>query len=340
MQSTKISLIIPVGAETTKFAPCYSSILNLDPAPLEIIVVIDGGSELYDSLPDRDRVRWLKNSHPRGAAYARNRGAEVARGECLLFVDSDTLVSRNLIETIEAEMIRRPEISALFGSYDDKPTEKNFLSQLKNLTHHFVHQNASEDALTFWSGCGVIRRKAFWSIGGFNEQYRGASVEDIELGYRLTEAGHRIRLDKSVQVTHLKRWTGKQLIRTEIFQRALPWTELLLERRGRVTNDLNLSYVDRISVIAMLGLALSAPLSAFWDFAKLSTIAMLALFSAMQLPFFLWMANQRGIVFAARAVLWQMVHYACGTIGFGLAIFYRMASRALPRQSRNVKIAS
>ncbi len=49
-----------------------------------------------------------------------------------------------------------PDLAAVFGSYDDEPAAPNFLSQYKNLFHHFVHQQGSAEASTFWSGCGAI----------------------------------------------------------------------------------------------------------------------------------------------------------------------------------------
>lgn len=83
---------------------------------------------------------------------------------------------------------REPDIAALFGSYDDNPGETTFLSQYRNLLHHFVHQQGCEDASTFWAGCGAIRREVFLSIGGFDEGYVRPAIEDIEL--ELASAGN------------------------------------------------------------------------------------------------------------------------------------------------------
>ena len=117
---------------------------------------------------------------------------------------------------IAAAFQASPNLAALFGSYDDEPFESNFLSQYKNLFHHYVHQTAKVDASTFWSGCGAIRREVFLAIGGFEENYRRPTIEDIELGYRLKKTGHRIRLLKELQVKHLKRW---EILRQSIAHR-------------------------------------------------------------------------------------------------------------------------
>ena len=81
------------------------------------------------------------------------------------------------------------------------------VSQYRNLLHHFVHQEGNPEASTFWAGCGAVRRAAFDAVAGYDEaRFRRPSIEDIELGYRLRRAGYRIRLDRDLQCTHLKRW--------------------------------------------------------------------------------------------------------------------------------------
>jgi GT2 family glycosyltransferase len=72
-------------------------------------------------------------------------------------------------------------------------------------------------------------------LQGFNLSYGRPSIEDIEFGYRLRRVGYNIRLEKSLQVKHLKRWTGWSLVRTDFLNRALPWSLLIL-REGRSTD--------------------------------------------------------------------------------------------------------
>ena len=100
----------------------------------------------------------------------------------------------------------RAGIAALFGSYDDEPGEPNFLSQYRNLLHHYVHQQGREDASTFWGGCGAIRRDVFLAIGGLTKGMFRPSVEDIELGTGSEKPATESELCKSLQVKHLKRW--------------------------------------------------------------------------------------------------------------------------------------
>ena len=130
------------------------------------------------------------------------------------------------------------------------------LSQYKNLFHHFVHQDGREQATTFWSGCGAVRRSVFLELGGFSGSYKRPSIEDIELGMRLHHAGHQIKLNKRIQVTHLKRWTLWSIIKTDVLDRGIPWTELML-RAGSMPNDLNTKVSQRISVVLAYGLLIT-----------------------------------------------------------------------------------
>ena len=57
---------------------------------------------------------------------------------------------------IRAAFEEDPELAAVFGSYDDDPVEPNFLSQYKNLLHHYTHQNSGREASTFCGGYGAI----------------------------------------------------------------------------------------------------------------------------------------------------------------------------------------
>ena len=145
-------------------------------------------------------------------------------------------------------------MAATFGSYDAHPRASGFVSQYRNLLHHFVHQTGRSEASTFWAGCGAVRRAAFAEVGGFDAaRYGNASIEDIELGYRLRRAGHRIVLDKQLLGTHLKRWTLRSMVSTDLWRRAIPWSRLIFER-SEFPADLNLKGAQRLSV-ALTGVA-------------------------------------------------------------------------------------
>ena len=253
----KVSVIIPVFNAGPALDKCLTAIAASDYPVFERILVDDDSTDgMTAAAMKQYGVRVIKLDKNSGPGVARNRGASEASGDILFFIDSDVLLHPDAIAIAVRELEKDPGLSAIFGSYDDQPGHASFLSQYRNLFHHWVHQTGNNQASTFWAGCGAIRRKAFMEIGGFNSDYGRPSIEDIELGSRLRNSGHRIRLEKSMYGKHLKNWTFWNLIRTDIFYRGVPWMGLLLRQR-HITRDLNLKLGSRIATALAALLAVS-----------------------------------------------------------------------------------
>jgi GT2 family glycosyltransferase len=323
-----VSVIVPVHNGGPAFVRCLESLLNTHPPPDEIIVVDDGSTDGSDSAAQRDGVTLIRTGRQRGPAAARNQGAQAARGDLLFFVDADVTVPVAVLETILPLFRHRPDVAAVIGSYDDEPPAPNLLSQYKNLLHHHVHQQASEEGFTFWGACGVIHRHVFLEREGFDERYRQPCIEDIQLGYRLKAAGHRIRVCKELQVKHWKRWGMASLLRTDFCRRALPWTALVLEA-GRLDNDLNISRASRARVV--LACLLPAVLAAACWWPPALALAALLAFALMALdaPLLGFFQKKRGLWFAVRTVPWHWFsHVYCGlAFALGLARHYLFGRR-------------
>jgi len=201
-----------------------------------------------------DEVRIIDDPSVIGPARARNLGAEEARGETIVFVDADVEVHPDAFVRIRRAFEADDDLAAIFGSYDDDPSAHSLVSDFRNLLHHHVHQRAAGPATTFWAGLGAIRRSDFVALEGFDEErFPHASIEDIELGMRLSREGKRILLDPSIQGKHLKRWTFTSMIQTDLMRRGVPWVRLLLDNRAS-SDALNLGLRHRVSAAASVGL--------------------------------------------------------------------------------------
>ena len=304
-----ISVVVPVYNGGPQFVRCLDALLASDYAAREIVVADDCSADGSGAEARARGVEVLRLDSQSGPAAARNHGARRARGSVLLFVDADVVVRRDTLARVAALLGGRPQVAAVFGSYDDAPAEENFVSQYKNLLHHFVHQRSSPRAETFWAGCGAVRREAFAAAGGFDAaKFARPSVEDIELGYRLRDRGFEIVLDRELQVKHLKRWTLASMLRADIFARALPWSKLMLGR-GRVTNDLNLRLGDRVSA-GLVGFAVAlACLSFLSVYLVFAALAALSAVFALNLPLLRFFARRRGAWFAAGAFAMHCLYY-------------------------------
>ncbi|WP_250125293.1 glycosyltransferase [Chroococcidiopsis sp. CCMEE 29] len=316
-EQLRVSVIIPVHNGGDSFRRCLSSLAKTTPPPSEIIVVADGDTDGSWLLAKEFNAKVLRINARGGPAQARNLGAKAAQGDILFFVDADVVVYPDTISQVASTFSREPDLAALIGSYDDAPGATNFLSQYRNLLHHYVHQTGCEEASTFWGACGAIRRQVFLSLGGFDESYRQPSIEDIELGYRLKQAGYRIRLCKDLQVKHLKRWEMGSLLKADFFYRALPWTELILRDR-QLINDLNLQVSSRVSVMLVFGL-LSALVAAWWWSGFLIVAAALSLsLLVINAPVYRFFMRQRGLVFAFQVIPWHWLYYFYSGLAFAI----------------------
>jgi glycosyltransferase involved in cell wall biosynthesis len=246
-----VSVVVPVHDGEAYLERCLAAIALSIPPPVEIIVAADGCSDGSIAIAARAGARVVSlTGGPRGPAVARNRGAAAAAGDLVCFVDADVVVGPETIARLVEAVRGDAAVAAAFGSYDARPADDAIVSRYRNLLHHFVHQHARVEAQTFWAGCGVVRRSVLLAVGGFDEAYTRPSIEDIELGGRLRAAGHRVLLRADAQATHLKAWTFRAMIRTDIFDRAVPWTRLIV-RKGHIPRDLNLDLTSRSSALAV-----------------------------------------------------------------------------------------
>ena len=312
----RISIIIPVYNDTRCLSECLGTLQSRPLLGSEIIVVDDGSADDPSLVADKMGARLLKMSQNSGPAAARNYGARQAQGEILFFVDADVVVQPEMVSHIVQFFEEHPDVVAVFGSYDTFPRARGIVSQYRNLLHHFVHQIGNPEASTFWAGCGAIRRSVFEAIGGFDEKrFPRSSIEDIEMGYRLRQAGHRIFLDKTLQATHLKRWTLRSVIRTDIFCRAIPWTRLILES-DHVLNDLNLKWGQRLSGgLVMLALFFIPFAAIGLKWLGLSAAALLGVVF-LNRDLYAFFFRKRGLFFALACIPLHLLYYLYSMLSY------------------------
>ncbi|GMQ88809.1 MAG: hypothetical protein BMS9Abin09_0247 [Gammaproteobacteria bacterium] len=313
----KISVIMPVynGRDfIVKSLPPLQRMLERGEVS-EIVVVDDSSTDDTANIAAGLGARVIPSGGRLGPGAARNQAAQQAAGDILWFVDADVVVHDDAAACL-VDGFSEAGVVAVFGSYDDCPAAQNFLSQYKNLVHHFYHHRGRKEATTFWSGCGAVRKDAFLKAGGFDiERFKRPSIEDIELGYRLREAGGRILLIPEFQSTHLKEWRFINLIHTEVFCRAIPWSRLMFEQ-PETGSDLNVSPVERIRAgfagILFLGLVVAlAGLIPWWTVAIV--VAGAAALNTGLLSLFY---QRKGLVFAIMGFLFHQLYYLYSSAAF------------------------
>lgn len=330
MSSTQVflSVIVPAHQGELVLPQVLGALRGSDLARdrWELIVVDDASRDATARVAASfaDKVLSLSGG-PHGPGYARNRGVDASRGDWVVFVDADVVVHVDTLREIARVAESEPGVDAVFGAYDESPPAPQFISQYRNLLHRFTHLAGAGDAETFWAGCGAVRRSAFVEVGGFDEhRYPRPQIEDIELGYRLRDWGGRIVLRPVIQGTHLKRWTWRGSVRTDLFDRGIPWVRLMLERDGGLSQraSLNVRRGEQVKT-AVVGLALlltgAASILGRSDLVVLAGVGFfgVAMSNWRQLA---WFARIRGTVFALRTIpmnLWYyLVSGTCVALGF------------------------
>jgi len=328
-----VSVIIPNHNSGPKLAQCLQFLEQFGGQECECIVVDDVSTDGSASAAIRTGVRLVSTGRRRGPAYARNLGASFASGDLLLFLDADVCVHPDTIERITTRFAGNPDLDALMGSYDDNPAALDFLSQYRNLLHCFVHQTGNPLASTFWSGCGAIRRSVFLAHGGFDTRYSLPAIEDVELGYRLRAAGRQIALDREAKVRHMKHWSLPGMLRTDVFDRGVPWTRLIL-KSGSMPDDLNLRWSQRISVASCSLAGMLAVLAALCPGktppALFLCALLIALTAALNVPFFLFLLPRKGLGFALGALPMHLLFFLYSGFSFVLGAALEVWPRSAP----------
>ena len=290
----KLSCVVPATDAPPTLARCIAAIRAAEEGPQELIVVTEGT--------------------PTGPTAARSDGCRRASGDVLVFVDADVIVHADAFRLIRAAFEQRPELTAVFGSYDDALEAPGVVSGFRNLLHHHVHQQGGGLASTFWTGLGAVRRGAFEALGGFDVAGHPWALEDVELGERLTARAGLIWLDPQLQGTHLKHQTLVQMVRTDFLYRGLPWARILL-RSGRLHRTLNLGWRHRLSAIASVAAAISVA-------ARRPRAAALALLSmaALNARFYGLLWRRGGASQAAAGIGLHVLHHLTGAAAAGAAV--------------------
>jgi GT2 family glycosyltransferase len=327
-----LSVVVPVhqGADLLGNSLTALTLSDLPRSRWELIVVDDASTDDTARIAARvaDVVVRLPG-RPHGTAYARNRGFELTRGECVVFINADVCVCPDTLTRFALVLAREPQVSAVFGSFGDCATVGGLVSQYRNLRLQYHYQENAGVAETFCASCGAVRSAVFAAVGMFDEwHFSRHQVEDFELGHRLREQGHRIVMRPDIQATHLKRWTLRRMIAAELHDRAVPWMRLFDRRavtRARGKGRLRTTKMINTALTwAALVLTVGA-IRAHWPPLLAAAGVCLAVVLQNYLPQHRFFARARGLVFALAVIPFELVWYLAN----GVAVVFGWLLREL-----------
>jgi cellulose synthase/poly-beta-1,6-N-acetylglucosamine synthase-like glycosyltransferase len=198
--SLHASVIVPAYNAAATLQACLDALESqtIPRHAYEVIVVDDGSTDATPDLLQKAEVTALHQPHASQAA-ARNRGAEAARGEILLFTDADCEPEADWIERMLAPF-QEPGVAGVKGRY--RTRQRSLVARFVQAEFEEKYARlARQDRIDFVdTHAAGYRRDLFLESGGFDVRF--PVDEDQELSFRLARAGHRLVFEPDAVVFH------------------------------------------------------------------------------------------------------------------------------------------
>ena len=176
-----LSIIIPSYNSIKTIDKCLSSIFNSRYNNYEVIVVSDNSNDNSDNIIKKYPCKLIKLNKNVGAAAARNIGAKKAKGNILVFLDSDVIIKNNAKKIINNNF-KNNNINLIQGIYSHTPNYKNFTTQfLQSHTCYYLFTNNLKFTQSLCTCFLSIRKKLFLEVNGFDENFYSSNSEDEDL---------------------------------------------------------------------------------------------------------------------------------------------------------------
>jgi GT2 family glycosyltransferase len=205
----KFSIILPTYNRPGPLSDCLKAICALETPreTFELIVVDDHGESPAQAVvePFRDHLNFTVVRQPGngGPAKARNRGAELARGQFLCFTDDDCALAPDWLNVIERRF--RQDENVILGGHVINALPANDYSSASQVLIDYLYQRLLTDSgemMFFTSNNLAIPARLFAEIGGFDESFGRAASEDREICHRLRNSGHALVYEPDARVYH------------------------------------------------------------------------------------------------------------------------------------------
>lgn len=224
----EISVIIPAYNAEDCIVECLSSLTDQSilREMYEIIVVDDGSTDSTAEVSKKVGVKLIKQRNS-GPAAARNRGAQEASGEVLLFIDADCVADGKWIEKM-TEPFSESKIAGVQGMYKSKQKETVARFAQIEIEERYKLMKRNEYIDFIGTYAAAYRRDIFLEMGGFDTSFPIASGEDTDFSYRLSQNNHKMVLNPDAFVYHRHPGTLRSYL-TQKYWRAY-WRNLLYKK--------------------------------------------------------------------------------------------------------------
>jgi glycosyltransferase involved in cell wall biosynthesis len=222
-----MSVIIPNRNGSRTIGDCIESALGSSYGGFEVIVVDDGSTDDSVNIVEKYPCRLIKLERHSGASAARNAGARAAEGEMLFFIDADCIMMNDTIETAAKSFHAHPD-DVTGGTYTPIAYDEGFFSTFQSL---FINYSETKTPRPDYvpTHAMVISKKLFDESGGFDEDFMPI-LEDVEFSHRLKRKGVKLRVQPSLQVSHVFNFNLWRSLKNA-FRKSFYWTMYSINNR-------------------------------------------------------------------------------------------------------------
>lgn len=314
------SIVIPIYNSEATLPLVLTAIFNSKLSQKSEVVLVDDGSKSLTKIKKiiprfpKNKIRLLKQKHL-GPAVARNLGVKKAKGNLIIFLDSDVIVEPDCLSRIVNHFKKDINLAALNGVYSKKPAKPSFFTWYFSLFKYYQWVKSSQKDYTgFSTRLAAIKKDIFLNLGGFNARYQDALVEDYEFGYRLRKQ-NKVILDIKATGAHFHP-SFKQCFKN-YFQRVYLWLKLFGQRK-QFDNITTTKSVGLANGFGFLSLVFS-PLIFFYQTSLLLSLPFLVsilVFFYLYLGFHAFVLKEKGLIFTIFAFFTSLIL----TIPLGFAL--------------------
>lgn len=213
-----ISIVIPTFNRSEDLYRCLLSLKNTQDYNIEIIVIDDNSTDftvpmIHEKFPE---VRLFINQINLGPSYARNIGINEAKGDYILFLDSDTRIEHtDILNNLIMFFKNHPETGTVGGelkinnSSADRVFGREISMDGNSRDRDIINEKGNFLECAFLATCCcMVRRELAQEIGGFDPYY-GFGGEDKDFGYRINAEGYNNYVSADCAVAHYHSSEGR-----------------------------------------------------------------------------------------------------------------------------------
>jgi len=295
-----ISVVVPVYNNAAFIGKCIEGIRASRYDNYEIIIVDDASSDNTVEIVEKFDVNLIKLKKRESANYCRNIGADEAKGDILLFMDSDVVVEPETLGEV-AKIFSEGKLDAIVGVYSVSDDYENLISRYKNLwiRYSYIISDASVDWI--FGAISAIKKNVFLQVKGFNRDLHSQNgTDDLELGKRLASENYAIEINEKIEGKHLRHFTLGALLKND-FRRSR-WFVALAKDFNGIKNSLKEGFVN-IYPKFILSTALSIPMllllvgSLFYCAAAAAFLGLFLVFLFLNFPFVKYFSKHYGAIY-------------------------------------------